>query len=762
MLKKLLQGLFVGLAAALVALALWAGGALTRFEAKTWDWRVMRLAKPGAATDRIRLIFIDQYSLDWAKKEMALKWPWPREIYKPILDFCRRQGARAVIFDMVYTEPSYMGVEDDRTFGEAIAQTTGFVGTVFLGKDGASTNWPTNLPVPEIRGLNLWLTENPRGPGNLARRNLDRDREGRIMPTATFPIPEVATNADLLGNVQATPDSDAIFRRLELFSVFDGKAIPCLGLAAYLVSAPGETLSIEPGTLTISSPLMSPQRSAVSRQPESSLTSEVLTSDLCFHSVPIDRRGRALLNFRGPAGTHQRFTAAAVIQSELRLQEGQGEEPPITNAAAFKGCYVFLGCNAPGLLDLRPTPISRVYPGVELFATALDNLLSNDFMRNAPRGFTLLCVLVMGLLAGILTRLGRNARENILVFVLTLPIPAVLCVAAYQEGYWLPFLVQETAVVFALVGAVLVNYATEGKQKRFIRGAFKQYLSEEVIEQLTRHPDRLKLGGEQRTLSIFFSDLQGFTTISEGLNPQELTTLLNDYLTAMTDIIQEEGGTVDKYEGDAIIAFWNAPLAQEDHAIRAVRTGLRCQAKLAEMRPELRVRTGKDLFMRIGLNTGPVVVGNMGSHNRFNYTILGDAANLASRLEGINKQFGTYTMISETTRVAMGDAFTVREISRVAVVGRKTAVRVFEPMFPEQFAARQKEFDAFAQGLAAYYAGRFDEALRCFEPLKEKDPPSDAYVRKCRSLMDQPAFAEALRAGKPPPAWDGVWIMTEK
>lgn len=766
MLKKIIQGLAVGLAAALAALLLWSGGALTRFEAKTWDWRVTRLAKPGAATDNIRLIFIDQYSLDWAKKEMGLKWPWPREVYKPILDFCRRQGARAVIFDMVYTEPSYMGVEDDRAFGAAIAETTGFVGTVFLGQDGVSTNWPKNLRVPEMRGLSAWLAEAGQRRSGWWRAWSGRERGGppasaiegsprgrRSMPTATFPIPEVATNATLLGNVHATPDSDAIFRRLELFTVFDGKAVPCLGLAAYLVAAPDPTLSIAPGLLRIG-----PSSSALPQSKIENRKSSILPA------VPIDRRGRALLNFRGPAGTHQRFTAAAVIQSELRLQEGQGAEPPIKDPAAFKDCYVFLGCNAPGLLDLRPTPISRVYPGAEIFATALDNLLSNDFMRDAPRWFTLLLVVSMGLLAGLLTRLGRNAYENVLVFVLAIPLPAVLCVAAYQRGFWLPFLAQESAVLFALVGAVLVNYATEGKQKRFIRGAFKQYLSETVIEQLTRHPERLTLGGEQRTLSIFFSDLQGFTTISEGLNPQELTALLNDYLTAMTDIIQEEGGTVDKYEGDAIIAFWNAPLAQDDHGARSVRAALRCQAKLAELRPALRERTGKDLFMRIGINTGAVVVGNMGSHNRFNYTILGDAANLASRLEGINKQFGTYTLISEATRIAMDlppapaaaaaprpGEIAVREISRVAVVGRKTAVQVFEPMAPDEFAARREDFAVFAQGLAAYYAGRFAEAVRAFESIQEKDPPAAAYLRKCRALLAQA-----------PAAWDGVWVMTEK
>ncbi|MDD5676875.1 MAG: adenylate/guanylate cyclase domain-containing protein [Kiritimatiellae bacterium] len=707
--SKLFHGLGIGLSAAALALGLWAFGALDKFEAKTWDWRVKIMAKPGPFTGKIRLIFIDQQSLDWVNKEMALRWPWPREVYRPILEFCRRQGAKAVAFDMLYTEPSSYGVDDDNAFGAAIAQTTGFVNTIFLGREtGQTTTWPTNIPVSPVRIQNLqpWLAAG-------SHKHL-------VMPQAIFPIPEVATNATLLGNVEARPDSDAIFRRLPLFAVFDGQVVPTLGLAAYLAAAANETLSLEPYWLNLGS-----------------------------RRIPLDRRGKTILHFRGPSATHQRFSAAAVIQSELKLQAG--EIPPITDTKAFKDCYVFVGCNAPGLLDLRPAPVSRIYTGVELHATLLDNLLAIDPLRNMPWPVTVVLTLLLGLFWGVATLYCRNARDTTIAFVAALPIPAILSVAAYTQGFWLPFLVLETATALALVSAVLANYATEGRQKRFIRGAFKQYLSEDVIEQIVQHPERLQLGGEQRTLSILFSDLQGFTTISEGLNPQELTALLNEYLTAMTDIIQDEGGTVDKYEGDAIIAFWNAPLAQDDHAARAVRTALRCQAALAEMRPAIHARVGKDLFMRIGLNTGPVVVGNMGSRNRFNYTILGDAANLASRLEGINKQFGTYTMISETTHAGMGQAFAAREISRVAVVGRKTPVRVFEPMLPETWAAHAGDLAQFAKGLSAFYEGRFAEAIASFDPLREKDPPAGAYWRKCRALQ-----------AEPPAAWEGVWVMTEK
>ena len=341
---------------------------------------------------------------------------------------------------------------------------------------------------------------------------------------------------------------------------------------------------------------------------------------------------------------------------------------------------MFFGFSAPGLLDLRHSPVDGAHPGVAINATLLDNLLSQDFMRTVPLvpAIALLVLLCIG--AGIAVSSASTAGRSMISYALLLPLAPVLAAGAYVLGWWLHLVSLELGVVLALVGSSLVSYATEGKQKRFLKGAFRQYLSPTVIEQIIAHPERLKLGGELRELSIFFSDLQGFTTISEKLKPEDLTSLLNEYLSAMTDIIQEEGGTIDKYEGDAIIAFWNAPLAVPDHAVRTVRAALRCQEKLAEMRPSLKERYGEDLMMRIGMNSGKAVVGNMGSRTRFDYTMLGDAVNLAARLEGTNKQFRTYTMISATTRELMGDAFPVRELSRIAVVGRKEPVVVFEPM----------------------------------------------------------------------------------
>jgi adenylate cyclase len=335
-------------------------------------------------------------------------------------------------------------------------------------------------------------------------------------------------------------------------------------------------------------------------------------------------------------------------------------------------------------------------------------------------------------------------------FAIFLPIPVILGFAAYPLGFWSPIVVKESAVAIALVGGVVVNYATEGRRKLFIKHVFKHYLSPAVIEQILDNPSQLQLGGERRELTIFFSDLQGFSSFSERLDPPALTSLLNDYLSDMTDIILEEGGTLDKYEGDAIIAFWSAPVAQPDHAVRACRAALRCRRRLDERREEFLQKWGVLLRARIGINTGEVVVGNMGSRKRFDYTVLGDAANLASRLEGANKAFDTLIMVSETTWSQAAEHFVGREIGQLRVVGRKTPVRVFEILGLAEEADCPRP-DAFHQGLALCYCGRYVEALAIFEDC-EDDPVAKVYKDRCRTLLQSPEAAE----------WDGVWNLTEK
>lgn len=693
----------------LVAAFLQIMGWLDPWEAKTWDWRVRVMAEKGTGTDDILLILVDQNSLDWGRNVNGWPWPWPREVYAAIINYCKRNGARALALDMLFTEPSAYGKDDDAALGHAIAGFGKVCCVVFPGENtGSRYNWPGDIPTPVFQ----IKRKNDRQSGT--------NPPAAAFPRAVFPIPEVAQNAALLCNAHLAPDPDGIYRRLKPLIQFDGHCLPVMGLGAYLTGNPAPSGDITRKGLAIGG----------------------------IHA-PLDPDGDAILRYRPAAGSYRTYSAAAVIQSELRL--AAGETPTIPDGTVFKDKFVFLGFSAPGLYDLRPSPVSGVYPGVSIHATFLDNLLSGDFIRPLPLWPALALTALFALAGAMAVAYAPTLPALTMLPSGLLLMPAAACLPAYHQGWWLPVMAPEIACGGAVFLGLGVKYATEGRQKRFIKNAFRQYLSPAVIEQIIAHPERLRLGGERRDLSIFFSDLQGFTSISESLTPDALTHLLNDYLTAMTDIITDLGGTVDKYEGDAIIAFWNAPVDTPSHAEKCVEAALRCQETLARMRPDFHTRTGHELHMRIGINTGPAMVGNFGSHTKFDYTMLGDAVNLAARLEGVNKQFGTYTMISEFTRRLIGDTVAVRELARVAVVGRKQAVTVFEPLRPETALARQSLYQRFAEGLACFYAGDFSRAKTIFDALGPEDPPSSAYGKKCAALL-----------GHPPADWDGVWVMAEK
>lgn len=699
---RAVRGLAIGLAAAVLVLAVWAAGAFDSLEYRSWDQRARFFAAREAPDDSIVLVLLDQDSLDWVRQEFGISWPWPRELYAYIVDYFSRAEAAAVVFDVLYLDPSGYGVHDDAAFESAIRDNRRFVGSVFLGSEtGDSTHWP----VESINGGRYPV---------LAESEYDASVAALFprFPRASFPIPEVAESSRILGNIHLSADSDGVYRRAHLFSIFDGRAVPALGTAGFLLGDDG--VGIWPEGL----------------------------------DVPLDRDGQVVLRYRGEGGMPQAYSAAAILQSEVNLR---GAMTPPVDPQRFSGARVFFGFSAPGLFDLRPTPLGGATPGVAVHATILDNLLTDSFMRTPGDLAVVIIVLVLAVAAAVPASVSVKSGMIALWYFLFLPAPMLLGFAAYLPGYWIPVVAPTAGVILALVGAGAASYAVEGKQKRFIKSAFQQYLSPDVIEDLLSDPKRLSLGGERRVLSIFFSDLQGFTGISEKLSPEALTSLLNEYLSAMTDIIHEEGGTVDKYEGDAIIAFWNAPLVQENHPVRAVRAALRCQQALAELRPAFATSTGAELYMRIGMNTGAAVVGNMGSRTRFDYTMLGDAVNLAARLEGVNKQFDTYTMISEATASELSDEFRCRELGRVGVVGRSAPVVVFEPCFAEQYSAAADLLETFHRALLLYYQGSFEEAARLFESISSEDRPSARYSERCRTLQREP-----------PHDWDGVWVMGSK
>ncbi len=671
------QGLAIGAGAAALALLLWFVGTLDGLERITWDWRARTLARPGQASDRIVLILLDQASLDWAEQENGLGWPWPRQVYVPLVDFCARAGARVLALDMVLTEGSTYGVEDDELLAAALAANGRCVGAC---------------------ALHLL-------PGSLEAAGLDE------------PIAEIAATVAGLANVSDIPGSDGVFRRSGVLRRLGDRIVPTLGVEAWrLGGATDAGLDLAAGRARIG-----------------------------HRSVRIDAEGGALLRFRGPLPLYRTYSAAAVIQSELRLQAG---EAPVIDPALLRDAYVLFGFSAPGLLDLRPTPLGPASPGVVIHATVLDNLLDDDFMADAPAPLAALGVLLLAMGTALAVTALRSARTGLAAGLGLLLLPSLAGLALYAAGWWWPVVPGTLAAGVALIGGLARNYATEGRQRRFLKSAFRHYLSPAVIERILVDPQALQLGGERRELTIMFSDLAGFTALSEGLDPVTLTRLLNDYLTDMTDIVLEEGGTLDKYEGDAILAFWNAPLDQADHALRACRAAVRCQQALAARREEFRRRSGQPLHMRVGLHSGEVVVGNMGSRQRFDYTVLGDAANLASRLEGANKAFGSGTMISETTRAACGGALLTREVGGLQVIGRREPVLVHE-LLGLAADPRPTWLDAYEEGLAHGRAGRADQALAAFARAAG-DPVASRWTER---LLAARAAGEDFR---------GDWVLTSK
>ncbi|MDR3144821.1 MAG: adenylate/guanylate cyclase domain-containing protein [Treponema sp.] len=720
--KQRARGTKKNLAAALVACSVFLAVGLMDFfgffeflEYKTYDFRVRLLATTSKPSDDIVIILLDQDSIDWAYQERGWSWPWPRRAFADIIEYMRIGAAHSIAFDVIFSEPSVYGPEDDAAFVAASKDFGRVVQTVYFSTQwGKNIVWPGDLQTPLLRpeGFGDLLPQFSLDPGNSAGEPIG----------AQFPIAALRNAAGVIGNITGRPDSDGIIRRTRLFALFDGRAVPSLSTGAYLAGGGGAGVRYD-------------KKSRM-----------VLWDE---YAIPVDKKGASLLRFRGPLEQYHPYFADEILKSVEQYARG---EDPLLYPEDFMGKYVFFGYYAPGLFDICSTPISSVYAGVGVHITMLDNMLQQDFIREIPLwinyGIILGAVILMSFLVFFAGRIILTVGGG----VVTLGILAGMGIGAYAAGYWVPVVAPMTGALLAFLAGTLYNYATEGSQRRFIKSAFSQYLSPAVIEQLLANPELLSLGGERREISIFFSDVQGFTSISEKLDPTQLTELLNDYLSFMTDTILDSGGTIDKYEGDAIIAFWNAPVSHADHAARALRASMSCQQKLAERQDFFEEKFGCRLLTRIGLNTGFAVVGNMGSGKRFDYTMLGDSVNLAARLEGLNKQFGTYLMCTENTFEQAGRAGTFfgRKLAQVAVVGKKEPVVVYEPMPEAVFAERAEILRKFDEARDLFYTGDFAGALGRFEALSEADRPAFYYAEQCRYYREHPA------------EWKGFWQAMSK
>ena len=692
--KRGFRGLAVGAAAFALTLVLGSLGVFRRLELKSWDALMQVFADPAKASRDVVLVLVDQYSLDLYSREQSLTWPWPRELYGYIVRYLAAGNAKAVFFDITMTESSSLGVEDDAAFAAVVAEAGNVVLPVFISDEEKDSD------AARVDLLRRFSTAVPA-----------RIISSEALHSATLPLEEFLKAARGVGNVRVNPDDDLIYRRLPLVQRFRDITVPSVPWALASLARPG----------------------------------------LDAARIPLDRQGRMIIRFFGPTGTSYRtYTIAALLNSYAQMREGKMPQLP---PSEFAGKIVLVGLSAVGLYDVKASPLSGVIPGVEIQAAALDTLLNGRFFRIPAGAATGIYLLGLALLAGVVVSSLKRAGANVAAFAGFLLLPAAAAALAFRAGWWLDYVAPTAAILFALIGAAVLNYSVEGRERRFIKGVFRHYLSPHVIERIIENPGLLRLGGEQREVTSFFSDVAGFTSISEALSPHDLVALLNEYLSAMTDIILDAGGTLDKYEGDAIIAFWNAPLDDPDHARRACRAALACQKRLAEMRPDFERRYGRGLGMRIGLNTGPAVVGNMGSSRRFDYTAMGDTINLAARLEGASKQYGVSILAGEAAAAKAGDAIISREVDFIRVVGKSRPVKIYELVgeageLPAETAAR---LGAYNEALAVYRRRAWDEAAAAFAAIAS-DPVAALYAGRCRGFAAHP----------PPAEWDFVFDLKSK
>ena len=461
--------------------------------------------------------------------------------------------------------------------------------------------------------------------------------------------------------------------------------------------------------------------------------------------LPVDGRAGAMLGWLGAGRSFPIVSAAALLDGTLA-------------PTALRDKAVIVGY-VDAARDRISTPFDASMPGVELHATLADNALHGGLLRLAPGWLTVLSVALVGLLCTLLQlRALRSRRSWFGAAGATLLLLAFIAVAQllFVDGFVIAVALPAVALLLVTFAATTAALVTEGRERALLRQAFGQYVSSELVEQIVANPDLARLGGQRRELSILFSDIRGFSHLSEGMDPQDLSTLLNDYLTPMTSIVLQERGMLDKYIGDAVMAVYGAPLPLPDHAARACSSALQMHAALDQLNAQFRAAGRPELHVGIGINSGEVSVGNMGSELRFDYTVLGDAVNLSSRLEALTKEFGGGILVGEQTRTLAGENFVFRELGAVQVKGRAGSVRVYELCGTRA----QSSLDAataqrWQQAIDAMRASAFADAVAQLQQL-QRERPDDAALAK---LLLR---AQDLATSRPDGEWDGVYVQRSK
>lgn len=730
----LVVAVFIGHAAGYYRIPL-----IERLELITYDAR-LRLVMPGGLDNRIVIVDIDEKSL-----AAEGRWPWRRDKVGALLDRLFDHYRVGIVgFDVVFAEPdesSGLGVlrelaegelkgntqyraalrtlesklEYDRAFAEKIKGRLVVLGYYFsnvVDKAGAGRT-SGQLPPPVLAA------------GTFKGKNVDFTRWAGYGAN----LPALQQTAASAGHFNPLPDEDGITRRVPILAEYQGGYYEALSLAVV--------------RLGLGSPQVVPGFAEETLWTRNYPGLEWLEAGGV--RIPIDRDVSALVPYRGRQGSYPYVSATDVLSSEVP-------------AELLANKIVLVGTTAPGLFDLRATPVDKVYPGVEIHANLIAGMLDGTIRQRPPYvlGAEVVLLLLSGIVMAIVLPLVNPLRATLITALVLIAVFGSNVLVWTEGNLVLPL--ASGMLMIALLFALNMSYGffVESRAKRQITGLFGQYVPSELVDEMSQNPGAFTMEGDSREMSVLFTDVRGFTTISEGLEPRQLSQLMNEFLTPLTRVIYRHRGTIDKYMGDCIMAFWGAPVADPGHARSAVLAGLEMHKVLDGLAPEFKARGWPEIHIGVGVNSGRMSVGNMGSEVRVAYTVMGDAVNLASRLEGLTRQFGVGMIVGETTRAQAPD-LVYRELDRVRVKGKDATVAIYEPLGLAGEVSKDltDELKLWAQALRLYRSQDWDMAELQLLNLLKAYPSRTLY----RSFVDRIA---AYRNNPPGEGWDGAYRFETK
>ena len=682
-----------------------------------------RLKPRAEAGAPITLIDIDENSID-----KLGQWPWPRTVLADMVNRLAGMGAAAIAFDIAFSEP-------DRTSpADSIAR---------LERQGAKVDLPAGLPLdndavlakafgaaPVVAGIALSdETKSPLPPpkAGFAFGGADPKSYLPALTGGVVNLPALTAAASGMGSFSFPPSDDGVVRRLPLVSSAQGNLYPALSV---------ETLRVAQGASSFAIRSTGASGEADTGRPA------MTAFKVGDYTMPVEPDGSLRIYYSGLAHL------ATIPAAELLAGHAAKD--------AIDGHIVIVGTSALGLRDLVATPFAAGVPGMRVHAEIIDQILGQTFLDRpdwAP-GAEVALALLLGLIVALLEAATGAIASTIGTLVLIAAATGLSWWAFAEERLLLDPVLPAGAAALAFALATPVQLLWTDREKRFIRTAFSRYLAPELVERLAGNPEALQLGGENRELTVLFSDIRDFTAIAETLTPAELTALLNGFLTPATDVLLKAEATIDKYIGDAVMAFWNAPLDIADHPRKACLAALGVLGALEK----LHEADGPALRVGIGINTGTCAVGNFGSRQRFSYSAMGDNVNIASRLEGLTKQYGVPILVSGSTRSAAGD-LAFLEIDRVRVVGRQEPLTIHallggpDDLSSAGFLALRQAHERL---LAAYRALDFGAADTALAEARRHGPALGGLYALYGDRL------AALRAEPPPSPWDGVYVARQK